>query len=200
MARKGGRDGETPAPPKMPAWVPRKAARARKPRAGSKPPPADADASTPAPPWRRNEGKFDRPSSAPPGADPPPQGGEVVDLATHPETLKKRGPAKRRGKPPKDEGDPTPKIAPVTVSFDRQEIIERLVMEEIDRGRATLYADLFIEYAEATANIRAQGVIIYGPRGGVSENPWVARRDRVRKAFLDFRNIDAPWLWGQLEA
>ena len=48
----------------------------------------------------------------------------------------------------------------------KAEIINKLVAGGSSRDRATIYADAFLEYREATENIEKNGVIVQHPRDG----------------------------------
>jgi len=77
-----------------------------------------------------------------------------------------------------------------------EEIIARLVKEGASVQKASMYADLYSEYKEATANIKAHGVIVQHPRTmNPIENPYLSRRDKSRKALLDLKLYSTDWLW-----
>lgn len=62
--------------------------------------------------------------------------------------------------------------------------------------RATVYFDLWLEYQEAQQSIDSNGVICLHPRTAtLLENPYVARRDRIRDALGKIRDVRADWLW-----
>lgn len=80
----------------------------------------------------------------------------------------------------------------------RQWIVERLQSDDptLPADRATIYADLWMEYAEAQDSIDRNGVICLHPRTSVIiENPYVARRDKTRQALAQVRDVRADWLW-----
>mgnify|MGYP000853143223 FL=1 len=62
--------------------------------------------------------------------------------------------------------------------------------------RATVYFDLWLEYQEAQQSIDMNGIICLHPRTAtLLENPYVARRDRIREALAKIRDVRADWLW-----
>ena len=64
------------------------------------------------------------------------------------------------------------------------------------RHRATLYADAFLEYREATQNIEEHGIIVQHPRtANPIENPYLVIRDRAAKKLDAMRRVKADWLW-----
>lgn len=76
------------------------------------------------------------------------------------------------------------------------QIVERLLEARVPRQTACLYADAFLEYQEAIANIRRNGTIVAHPRThNPIENPYLSLRDRARKTLLDFRLKAADFLW-----
>jgi phage terminase small subunit len=78
----------------------------------------------------------------------------------------------------------------------RDEIISALVKNGAGRDRATVYADSFLDYREATANIAEHGVIVQHPRtGNPIENPYVAIRDRAAAKLSKLRGVRAEFLW-----
>lgn len=92
----------------------------------------------------------------------------------------------------KEDPAPPPRVAPA-------DAIGRLVDMGEPRERAVQYVDLFMEYREATLNIRKYGVVCYDRRTmNAMENPYMGRRDKARQALERFRDIEAPWLWEEL--
>jgi phage terminase small subunit len=78
----------------------------------------------------------------------------------------------------------------------RDEIVAALVKTGATRDRATIYADSFVEYREAAANIAEHGVIVQHPRtGNPIENPYVAIGDRAAAKLAKLRNVRAESLW-----
>jgi phage terminase small subunit len=80
----------------------------------------------------------------------------------------------------------------------RDEIVEAL----LDRGsttrrdRACQYADVFLEYQEASANIAMNGVVVTHPRTGAPMmNPYMAVRDNALKKLQTMKTIEASFLW-----
>ena len=94
------------------------------------------------------------------------------------------------------EVDAAERLAAEARAARRVDIIARLVREGAQRDQATLYADLFLEYEEASANIARHGVIVQHPRTlNPIDNPYLARRDRARRELQRMRWIHAAWLW-----
>lgn len=82
------------------------------------------------------------------------------------------------------------------VPIDRAGIIAALEGAGTRRDLAALYADAFLEYREASDNIRLHGAMVLHPRtANPIENPYLKIRDR---AFLRLRKmgaVKAAWLW-----
>jgi phage terminase small subunit len=78
----------------------------------------------------------------------------------------------------------------------KAEVIAALVERGVSRDRATLYADAYCEYREASANIEEHGVIVLHPRtANPVENPYLAIRDRAAAKLAAMRKIPADFLW-----
>ena len=78
-------------------------------------------------------------------------------------------------------------------------IVRRLVADGAGLDAAVMYADLFLEYAEASDNIERHGVIVQHPRTmNPIENPYLSRRDKSRAELLRLR-VSADWLWSASE-
>ena len=78
----------------------------------------------------------------------------------------------------------------------KAEIINKLVAGGSSRDRATIYADAFLEYREATENIEKNGVIVQHPRtANPIENPYLAIRDRAVKKLASLRLAAVASLW-----
>jgi phage terminase small subunit len=78
----------------------------------------------------------------------------------------------------------------------KAEIIAALMDKEVPKARATLYADAFLEYREATENIEKNGVIVTHPRNGNPiENPYLAIRDRAARKLEALKRVPADFLW-----
>jgi hypothetical protein len=74
-------------------------------------------------------------------------------------------------------------------------IVRRLVADGAGLDAAVMYADLFLEYSEASDNIERHGVIVQHPRTmNPIENPYLSRRDKSRAELLRLR-VSADWLW-----
>lgn len=83
-------------------------------------------------------------------------------------------------------------MAPMT----RDQVIAALVDHGAAVDDASMYADAFLEYQKATANISEHGVIISHPRtGNPVDNPYLRIRDRALKKLRAMREIDAAFLW-----
>lgn len=79
----------------------------------------------------------------------------------------------------------------------REEVIAVLLKngcKSVDR--ATIYADVYLEYQTATANIAEYGLIVKHPRtGNPIENPYLSIRDGAEKKLSRMQNIKADGLW-----
>lgn len=79
---------------------------------------------------------------------------------------------------------------------DRDAIVSGLVARGVSRDRAGQYADAFLEYREASANIATQGAMVLHPRtANPIENPYLKIRDRALQKLRSLRGIKADWLW-----
>ena len=79
---------------------------------------------------------------------------------------------------------------------DRAGIIEGLVTRGCRRDLAAQYADAYLEYREASANIGTQGAMVLHPRtSNRIENPYLKIRDRALSKLQGMRQVDAGWLW-----
>lgn len=78
----------------------------------------------------------------------------------------------------------------------KDDIIDALVKSRTPRAKAVMYADAFIEYREAAANIAKNGTIVQHPRtANPIENPYLVIRDRAMRKIQNFRGIKADFLW-----
>jgi phage terminase small subunit len=78
----------------------------------------------------------------------------------------------------------------------KAEIIAKLMEQGTPKDRATIYADAFLEYREATANIEEHGVIVQHPRtANPIENPYLSIRDRAAAKLARMTRIKADSLW-----
>lgn len=76
------------------------------------------------------------------------------------------------------------------------EIVDRLVTAGARRDVAVQYADAFIEYRDASANIDEHGAIVQHPRtSNPIENPYLQVRDRALKKLQAMRGVNAAGLW-----
>ena len=82
-------------------------------------------------------------------------------------------------------------------TLDRTAIIERLVQAGNRRDVATLYADCYLEYVEASANIQQHGIVVLHPRTNTPlTNPYAEIRDRaLRKlqAMQAVKGVEGLW-------
>lgn len=80
--------------------------------------------------------------------------------------------------------------------MQRSELIEQLVSRGVPKGRASIYADAFLAYREAQANIQEHGIIVAHPRtGNPITNPYLDIRDRAARRLESMRKIGADFLW-----
>lgn len=80
--------------------------------------------------------------------------------------------------------------------MSKAQIIYRLVAAGTARDMATLYADAFLEYREATWNIEKNGVIVSHPRtSNPIENPYLGIRDRALRKLTSLKVKGADGLW-----
>jgi phage terminase small subunit len=80
--------------------------------------------------------------------------------------------------------------------MNKAEIIDHLMKRNGERDICVQYADIFLEYQEATNNISENGLIVQHPRTmNPIENPYLAIRDRATKKLQSMRRIDATGLW-----
>ncbi len=79
----------------------------------------------------------------------------------------------------------------------KAEVVACLLLANAQRRDACVqYADAFMEYQEATANIDAHGLVVQHPRTlAPITNPYVAIRDRALKKLQRFPAIRAAALW-----
>lgn len=63
------------------------------------------------------------------------------------------------------------------------------------RDQVVMYAQAFVEYRDAQANIEKNGTIVFHPRtGSPIENPYLRIRDRASLVLTRIR-LDAALLW-----
>lgn len=81
-------------------------------------------------------------------------------------------------------------------SDSKEDIVKQLVANGAPTDQATLYADAFVEYREASENIQQYGIVVQHPRtGNPIENPYLQIRDRAAKKLLSMRKLKADFLW-----
>jgi phage terminase small subunit len=77
----------------------------------------------------------------------------------------------------------------------RDEVIAELVGTGSKRDVAAQYADAYLEYHEAAANIRTQGAMVLHPRtSNPIENPYLQIRDRALSRMQRMK-VRAEKLW-----
>lgn len=84
--------------------------------------------------------------------------------------------------------------------MEKQEIIETLKKENEVASLESLsaYADNFIDYQEAVANIAEQGAIVAHPKNGSPiDNPYLKIRDSAQANMRKCR-LKTDLLWGSL--
>jgi len=63
------------------------------------------------------------------------------------------------------------------------------------------YVGAFLEFQEATANIREHGAMVVHPKTGAPiENPYVSVRDRAQRIMLGLKGLDVGPIWGEAPA
>ena len=84
-------------------------------------------------------------------------------------------------------------------TMTRDEIIKKLLAAGNKLTYASMYADVFLEYAKATENIAAFGLIVNHPRtGNPIDNPYLKIRDKALKKLGGLRFVNAESLWAEL--
>lgn len=83
-------------------------------------------------------------------------------------------------------------------ALTRETVAARLIKAGTAPDRARMYADAFVEYREAMANIAANGSIVANPRTGAPmDNPFLRVRDRASAQLVKLRGrvqgLDALW-------
>ena len=80
--------------------------------------------------------------------------------------------------------------------MDKNEIVERLVAEKTRRDVAVQYADAYLQYQEANANIAANGHLVRDERTMKPiSNPYLAIRKDALATLRLFKTVKADWLW-----
>jgi phage terminase small subunit len=75
-------------------------------------------------------------------------------------------------------------------------VIDGLQSRGTARDLAVQYADAYLEYVEASNNIREHGSIVLHPRtANPIENPYLKIRDRALAKLQKMRRVQADWLW-----
>lgn len=79
---------------------------------------------------------------------------------------------------------------------DREWVIEQLVGLGAVRSMAAQYADVYLEYQEASSNIKDHGVMVLHPRtSNPIENPYLTIRDRALRKLQGMRGVKCEPLW-----
>ena len=82
------------------------------------------------------------------------------------------------------------------MTMTRDEVIAVLLKNGAKLDRATIYADVFLEYQLATQNIAEYGLIVKHPRtGNPVENPYLSIRDGAEKKLSRMQNVKSDGLW-----
>ena len=82
----------------------------------------------------------------------------------------------------------------------RGHVAAALVARGVRPDRAALYADAFVEYRAAAANIAREGTIVLHPKtGNPIENPYLGIRDRARRTLERMRGVNGGFLWPEAE-
>lgn len=83
--------------------------------------------------------------------------------------------------------------------MNREQLIEALTISnpKARRDRVTIYADSFLDYQEATANITEHGNIVAHPRTGAPiENPYIKVKARATAILTKVgRMLKTDGLW-----
>ena len=76
-------------------------------------------------------------------------------------------------------------------------IVEALEARGVRRDRAVQYAEAYLEYQAAAANLAEHGVMVLHPRTqNPIENPYLAIRDRAwGRLTRMLRRVDVGFLW-----
>jgi hypothetical protein len=78
----------------------------------------------------------------------------------------------------------------------REEIVDLLVSRGAKRDKAVWYADCYLEYVEASANIAENGVIVSHPRtANPITNPYLPIRDAALKKLQTIKGVNSDGLW-----
>lgn len=81
---------------------------------------------------------------------------------------------------------------------NRESVVKCLIESKARSEKACLYADSFLEYREAQANITKNGSIVADPRTGAAvPNPYLCVRDKAfaRLESLHKSGVNASKLW-----
>ena len=93
-------------------------------------------------------------------------------------------------------GAKQPPTSPAVAPLERPAIIAGLEARGTRRDVAAQYADAFLEYREASANVLTQGAMVLHPRtSNPIENPYLKIRDRALAKLQTMRGVKAAWLW-----
>ena len=82
------------------------------------------------------------------------------------------------------------------VEIDRAAVVAVLVLAGARRDVATLYADAFCEYREASRNIAEHGAIVQHPRtANPIVNPYLVVRDQAWRKLQIMADVPSAALW-----
>jgi len=111
--------------------------------------------------------------------------GTAEDLPGEPAEDLETGEDMETGEPAEDPARPVEAAPAPAIPADRESIIAHLIARGTRRDRAVLYADTFLEYRAAQANVIEFGTIVANPRTGQPiENPMIKIRDRAFKRLM----------------
>jgi phage terminase small subunit len=76
------------------------------------------------------------------------------------------------------------------VDWDAGQVVEALVAAGNRKDLAVQYADCFVQYRAASANLHAHGAIVMHPRtSNPIENPFLKVRDSALRALQSMRTV-----------
>lgn len=78
----------------------------------------------------------------------------------------------------------------------RQQAVQTLIAGGTRIDIACMYAEAYVEYQEAAANIRQHGVLVQHPKSGAPiQNPYLSIRDRASAKMRTLRVEHVAELW-----
>ena len=82
------------------------------------------------------------------------------------------------------------------VELTRDQVVGLLVQAGNPADRAIQYADAYLEYREASANLAEFGAVVSHPRtGNPVENPYLKVRDGALRKLSRMRDVVAFHVW-----